>query len=155
MKNNVINLTVSLLDEDRARIEALTAALQNLGPHLAEPQNAPQAQEAEPVKETTPTTEKPQENASQAEPEPIPDITPLPDIGDGSEVPAPQIEAMGTPVSEPFYTREDVRCKVVALCATGKRPEVKEIVNAYAESVTLLPEDKLDEVMGKLNALEG
>lgn len=149
---NEIKLTVSLLDEDRARIEALTAALQKfcLPATLEEFQIAPQAQEAGPVKEMNHEAEKPQENASQA-----PEPAPLPDLGDGSEVPEPHIEAMGTPVAEPFHSREDVQRKVVELCAAGKKPEVKEIVNAYAERVGNIPEAKLDEVMGKLIALEG
>lgn len=144
---NEIKLTVSLKEEDRERIDALTAALSKLTilqHHIAaEPQNAPQADEAKPNNHTDQTTDKPQENAEQAP-------QPQPDIGDGSEVPAPQLEA-----AAPVHSREDVQRKVVALCASGKKPEVKEIVNAYAERVGAIPEDKLDECMGKLIALEG
>jgi hypothetical protein len=52
-------------------------------------------------------------------------------------------------------TREDVRGKVVKLCAAGKKEEVKKVVTAYAEAVKDIPEDKLAEVLEKLTALEG
>lgn len=58
-------------------------------------------------------------------------------------------------VAEQKYSKEDVQQKVVNLAAAGKKAEVKEIVNAYAERVSAIPEDKLDEVMSKLIALEG
>ena len=152
--SNEIKLTVSLNSEDRARIDAIMFnqekiidLLQGVGKPLAEPQNAPQAQEAEPVEQVDQTAEKIDDSASQA-----PEPAPLPDIGDGSEVPAPQIEAAA---AEPACIREDLQRKVVELCAAGKKPEVKEIVNTYAERVGFIPEDKLGEVMGKLIALEG
>lgn len=55
----------------------------------------------------------------------------------------------------PAVTKSDVQQKVVALSAAGKKAEVREIVHAYAERVSGIPEDKLPEVMAKLNALEG
>ena len=147
--SNVINLTVSLNKEDRDRIDAIMFNQEKII-DLLQGKFEPQAQEAEPVKEMNLEPTKDADSASEA-----PEPAPLPDIGDGSEVPAPQIEAMGTPASEPFHTREDVQRKVVELCAAGKKPEVKEIVNAYAERVGAIPEDKLDECMSKLITLEG
>jgi hypothetical protein len=52
-------------------------------------------------------------------------------------------------------TLEDIRKKVIALCAADKKAEVKAIVNEYAERVPDLPEDKWCEVYEKLTALEG
>lgn len=127
--------------------EKLIDLLQGLGKPLI----APQAQEAEPVEQVDQTAAKVDDSASQA-----PEPTPLPDIGDGSEVPAPHIEAAAAePTPTPTHTREDVQRKVVELCAAGKKPEVKEIVNAYAERVGAIPENILGVVMAKLCALEG
>ena len=55
----------------------------------------------------------------------------------------------------PKATREDVQALVLKLAApgTGKKDEVKAIVNEYAKKVSDIPEDKLDEVMAKLNEL--
>ena len=152
-------ITIELSKEDRELLSALVFDLEKIM-GLMQAKNDPQTHEAEPVKGMSHEAEKPQENASQAAPEPIPapvpqEPTPLPDIGDGSEVPEPHIEAIGTPVAEPFHTHEDVQQMVVRLCAAGKKPEVKEIVNAYAERVSAIPADKLDECMDKLKALEG
>jgi hypothetical protein len=153
--SNQFNMTVSLKPDDEFRKlldaimfnqEKIIDLLQGTNTPLAEPQNAPQSDEADPVKETNQEPEKPQENAS---------LTPLPDIGDGSEVPPPHIETMGTPVTESFYAVEDVQRKVVELSAAGKKVEVREIVTAYATRVSEVPADKLDEVMAKLIALEG
>lgn len=148
--SNVINLTVSLNKEDRDRIDAIMFNQEKII-DLLQGKFAPQTQEAEPVKEMNQEPAKDADNASEA-----PEPAPLPDIGDGSEVPEPHIEAAAAePVPAPTCTREDLQRKVVELCAAGKKPEVKEIVNVYAERVGLIPEDKLDEVMGKLIALEG
>lgn len=141
--SNVINLTVSLNKEDRDRIDAIIDLLQG--------KFEPQPQETEPVKEMNLEPTKDADSASEA-----PEPAPLPDIGDGSEVPEPHIEAAAAePAPAPTCTREDLQRKVVELCAAGKKPEVKEIVNAYAERVGAIPEDKLDECMSKLITLEG
>lgn len=58
-------------------------------------------------------------------------------------------------VLAPQYTVDDVRQKVVSLCAANKKAEVKAIVSTYAESVSTIPADKVDEVMERLIALEG
>lgn len=55
----------------------------------------------------------------------------------------------------PTYTKEEVRKKVVELCAAGHKTAVREIVNKYAPNVTEIPENKCDEVMEKLLQLEG
>lgn len=64
------------------------------------------------------------------------------------EAPAEKPEA-------PKVKVEDVQQKVVALSAAGKKAEVRDIVKAYADKVSAIPEDKLAEVMQKLSALGG
>lgn len=72
---------------------------------------------------------------------------------------APEVAAVTTPPepekpAAPKYKMTDVQQLVVSLSAAGKKDQVREIVKAYAERVTLIPEDKFGEVMDKLHALE-
>ena len=78
---------------------------------------------------------------------------------------APEVVAVTTPpeVEKPVeaapvpavtYKLTDVQQLVVSLSAAGKKDQVREIVKAYAERVTLIPEDKFGEVMDKLHELE-
>ena len=49
----------------------------------------------------------------------------------------------------------DVQRLVVSLSQAGKKTEVRDIVKAYADKVSTIPEDKLAEVWKKLSALGG
>lgn len=66
------------------------------------------------------------------------------------ETPEPAVEP-----EAPKATKADVQAMVIKLAApgTGKKDAVKTIVNEYAKKVSEIPEDKLDEVMAKLNKL--
>ena len=146
--SNEIKVTASLHEEDRKRIDALIRALHDLtggacGPHATTGNyhSAPQTDAAEPVKEIDQPAEKTSESEQDA---PAPWEKDAPDLPGVAEE-APTVK----------YSKEDVQQKVVSLAAAGKKPAVKEIVEAYAERVSLIPEDKLDEVMDKLIALEG
>lgn len=134
MSNNIINIVLSISDEDRARIDALIGGLANVKTEVYEeidpeiPQNTPQeAPKAEPQEKSQP---EPETATEVAEPE-------------NYDVLAPQ------------YTQAEVQQKVVALCVAGKKPEVKAIVSAYAPNVSGIPAEKFDEVMERLTALEG
>jgi len=59
------------------------------------------------------------------------------------ETPAPAVVSMA-----------DIQKKVVELSAAGMRSQVREVVKTYAERVSLIPEEKLSEVYGLLEALE-
>ena len=99
-----------------------------------------------------------------------------PDMGDVLRKAAPELAgklAEQHPVTEPFqelpkaepvpfeqpetpqYKLEDIQQKVVALSASGKKAEVREIVKSYAEKVSAIPADKFGEVMARLTGLEG
>lgn len=123
---NNFNITVELCAEDRARLDSILDALRTQTPalHLVE----------EPKEEPKPVEPQP-EHA-----DPVEEKAPW----DGPEEPAPK------------YTADDVRAKVQKLAApaAGKRNAVKKIVEEYAPSVSLIPEDKYPEVMAKLTALE-
>lgn len=138
--SNEIKVTVSLHEEDRKRIDALIRALHGVA-DCYPPQNAPQTDEAEPVEEIDQAAEKVQENEQEASAPWDKDAPDLPGVAE--ESPAGR------------YSMEDVQQKVVTLAAAGKKAEAREIVNEYAERVSLIPADKLDEVMSKLIALEG
>lgn len=131
--SNEIKVEMSLCQEDRDRLDKII--------ELLTPQELLVAVEREPVKEI----DQPAEKAPQSEQE-----APAPWDKDAPDLPGVAEEAPAVK-----YSKEDVQQKVVSLAAAGKKPEVKEIVEAYAERVSLIPEDKLDEVMDKLIALEG
>lgn len=98
-----------------------------------------------------------------------------PDMGEVLQKAAPELAgklAAQHPVADPFkelpkaepvpfeqeapqYKLEDIQQKVVALSASGKKAEVREIVKSYAEKVSAIPADKFGEVMAKLIGLEG
>lgn len=135
--SNEIKVTASLHEEDRKRIDALIRALHS----VAGVQITSQVIETEPAKEI----DQPVEKAPQSEQE-----APAPWDKDAPDLPGVAEEAPAV-----AYSKEDVQQKVVSLAAAGKKAEVREIVNAYAERVSAIPDDKLDEVMSKLIALEG
>lgn len=65
------------------------------------------------------------------------------------EAPAPESQE-----EAPAVKREDIQKLVVTLSAAGKKDQVREIVKAYADKVSTVPEDKLGEVFAKLSALQ-
>ena len=121
-------ITIELCQEDRNRLDTLIAvALELANKHMTE--MAPVA---------------PYEAADAA-----------PEVAAVTTPPEPEkpVEAAQEAVA-PKYKMTDVQQLVVSLSAAGKKDQVREIVKAYAERVTLIPEDKFGEVMDKLNALE-
>ena len=70
-------------------------------------------------------------------------------------LPEPAAEPAVEP-EQPKYTKADILAKVQQLAHPGnpKRGQAKTIVQSYAGKVSDIPEDKYDEVMEKLIALE-
>ena len=139
-------ITIELCAEDRARLDRLTAALEERAAQPTTPapdeaqqklaeivaKTAAEPQEAETVTDTQPEPEQPKE-APKTEPQ----------------------EAENKPA--PTVTLEQIQQKVVQLAAGfggSKKAAVREIVNAYAKKVSDLPEDKWTDVWEKLTALE-
>lgn len=108
-------ITIELCGEDRARLDRILAALEELGKPVYE---------VEDIEVLAPAKEEPEVSA---EPE------------------------------KPKATKADVQAMVQKLATptSGKRDEVKRIVNEYAPRVSGIPEDKLDEVMQRLTDLGG
>lgn len=122
------SITIELCAEDRARLDAILAALTNAG------QNVPTA-ESQPTQEA----EKPEaEETKPAEAEAP------------AEAAEPAIKVVHT------VSRADFESKVRQLLKdVDIKAKVKEIVTDYAARVSDVPEDKLAEAYGRLTALEG
>lgn len=116
-----------LSNEDRERLDAILAALQNLTTHAPEIQ--PQKAAEEPA------------DKHPVEAETLPW---------GGDLPTPVEEKPKVKKVE----RNVVQNLVVELVAAGKSQEAREIVSAYAPKVGEIPEDKLAEVHEKLLALK-
>jgi hypothetical protein len=181
MSDNTI--TIRLSDDDRARLDKLTAALEKSAAKNCESyvQSAVQmattaarvmpaeesqepagATEAEPAEKNTPeqnepvvATEEPQETAEPAEKNTPEQNEPV------VATEEPQETAEPTPAepepAKPSVTLEQIQQKVVKLAAAGKKAAVKDIITAYGAKVSDLKDqpEKWNEVWGKLNALEG
>ena len=87
---------------------------------------------------------------SQAAPEPVAEAAPW------EPTPKPEVPAEPQePVVDVPQLRASLQKKIVELTTAGKKAAVKEIVTAYAPRASAIPEDKLPEVLAKLNRLEG
>ena len=69
-----------------------------------------------------------------------------------AEAPA-EAEEVKEEKTEPTVTTAQLQKMAIELSAEGKKVEVRDIVKAYAEKISELPEDKLGEVMSRLEAL--
>jgi hypothetical protein len=143
---NNITITTELCAEDRARIDKLTAALEDLvgvykGPTLEMVGTPFQAVKSE---ETAPAEPMYEEGTG------VNDLGFIPIETDEEDEPeAPQETAT------PQHTAAELQQKVVGIVSKGKKEEVKEIIKQYAAKVSEIPEDKIDEVWAKLDKLEG
>lgn len=129
------HITIELCTEDRARLDRLADALETMA------QNQPRQLYAidlgsAPVEGAETEAQAPEaETPKETQPEP-------------KKPTEPKNEA-------PAVTVDDIRSKVLALTAAGKKEELKAIIKEYAPKVSDIPADKLAEVLEKLNALEG
>ena len=67
----------------------------------------------------------------------------------------PTEEAPAPAPAERTVDRTELRAKVIELSAKGLKEQTRDIVRAYAQTVTAVPEDKVTECYEKLVALEG
>lgn len=144
-------ITIELCDDDRARIDRLTAALEALQPPrvstifpIGDPEADALAAQLILMRErgTTPA-EPPQEPAETTEEPAAPVIPPR--------------EEEPTEATEPSVTVGMIQQKVTTIAAAkaGKyKARVREIIHVYAKKVSDLPADKLAEVWEKLTELE-
>lgn len=74
-------------------------------------------------------------------------------VESGAEIPpAPEkpAEAKKTAI-----TAEDIRAKFMKLSGTDKKEQARNLIKLYADKISAIPVDKLEEVMDKLEQLEG
>ena len=136
---NEIKVTTELCAEDRARLDKLTAALEQLAPVTVQTDETVQAFMTEGIG--------------------IGKITKTKDHGDFvgivTEPEEPEAPAAPEEPAAPHHTKAELQPKVVSLVSAGKKEEVKEIIKQYAAKVSDIPEEKVDEVWDKLSKLEG
>lgn len=130
MSNKII---IEMSEEDRARLDRIADTAERLISKGLSCYVAPEMAAEAATKADAAPAEKPE-------------IHPV-------ENPFPEPEAEAP--EAPKYKLTDVQQKVVYLSASGKKDQVREIVKQYAEKVSAIPEDKLDEVMSRLAGLEG
>ena len=158
---NNIKITHELCAEDRARLDRLAAALEQVATAhvpvvLADPDQLaidPELLEAKKKLEemTQELKNEPQEPTKEETPATTPTEEEKPD-----EV---EETAQEEPKNEPTVTLEQIQQKVVQLCAGyegKKKPAVRAIINTYGAKVSDLKDqpDKWNEVWEKLTALE-
>lgn len=133
-------ITIELCAEDRARLDRLTAALEQRVTQVA-------PVTLDPIQQRLSATIEAAEKSTEAEEEtPTPTTTTPAEETPTEEKNEPQ---------EPTITKEQIQQKVIQLCAKAdKKAKAREVVNAYAPRISDIPEDKLDEVWKKLTALE-
>lgn len=138
---NNINITTELCAEDRARIDRLTAALEGLTAGIGSvgtpfPTEQPAEVALDILKEGAGVA-----MGTIAEPESAPEEVGAPtDDPDVKEVPE--------------HTKAELQQKVISIVTAGKKDEVKAIIEQYAERVSAIPDEKINEVWDKLTKLE-
>lgn len=138
---NEIKVTVELSEKAENLLTAILHELCRLpSGEITIHDERPQAQEAETATEPAQIAEEPQEvETVPAEPE------------------EPKNEPTEAETEAPVQTYElgDVLAKAQSLIKAGKKNECRDIVQAFAPSVSAIPADKFGEVMERLAALEG
>ena len=163
MSNTIV---IELCAEDRARLDRLAEAMERkacdkcvetamefaklrMDPkpeQKAEPDEI-QQKLAETLAKASDPVEAPKNDTEEAE--------------DSTQATAPQeeekptVEEPATAPTAPTVDRAELKAKVIQLCAKGLKEQTRDIVRAYAQTVTDVPEDKIAECYTKLVALEG
>lgn len=165
-------ITIELCAEDRARIDRLTEALEkrqewesrnchacveralevsrtNIGAELKEPTvDALQEHLAATLEKAAKAMDGKGENKPTGEQE-----TTTPSTTPPTEE-KPKDEAVTPPPTAKKVERAELRAKVIELSAKGLKEQVKEVIRAFGQTVSEIPEDKIAECYEKLIALE-
>ncbi len=158
MSNTIV---IELCAEDRARLDRLAEAMERktcdrcvtTAMEYIKTATA-QASEPDPIAEAakkalglTDATESPVEPPEEAKAESEATAPP--------EEETPTAETPTQPTTEKKVDRAELRAKVIELSAKGLKEQTRDIIRAYAQTVTAVPEDKVTECYEKLVALEG
>ena len=135
------HITIALCEEDRKLLEGLMGSVTLLASAFA---NAQPKEVQEKITAETLT-------------QPTASVAATSDAGHPADVvppwEAPEPEAAP---AAPRYTQDDIRAVVMRLIgpSSNKREKAQAIVNAYAPKISCIPEDKYEEAMARLIALE-
>jgi hypothetical protein len=159
------HITIELCAEDRARLDRLAEALERracdrcVSSALKIMDDVQKQAEPDPIrqqlaevlardKERTETPQEPAQEPAEATEIETPATTPAEDESP-AEKPQDSEEA-------PAVTVDHIRQKYVAMVASGKKDEARDIIKSYnVAKISDIPADKCAEVLAKLNALEG
>ncbi len=166
MSNRIV---IELCQEDRERLDKLTAALERKACDACTNQALAWAERvmrgepiatikddevddvqkalAETLAKATDPAEAPK-NATEEVETSTPTTNP-------AEEEKPTDEEPATAPTAPMVTRDELKAKVIKLCAKGLKEQARDVVRAYAQTVTAIPDDKVAECYEKLVALEG
>jgi len=127
------NITIEFCAEDRERLDRLIAALEAKTAHVIN--DAPKTTVVDPDQLTPDDVQqKLADTLAQFEEK------------SDDEPPAP---------TTPVVTEDDIRSMARVLIEKGKKPQLKEIVNKYAPSITDIPEESMPAVYEQLKKLAG
>jgi predicted transcriptional regulator len=153
-------ITIELCAEDRARLDRLAEALERRTcDKCVTTAMAYVKATNEPKPETDPVQQALAETLAKAESSVEPPKNATEEAKDStlttpSEEEKPTAEEPTTPPTTKTVDRTELRAKVIELSAKGLKEQVKEIVRAYAQTVTDVPEDKVTECYMRLVGLE-
>lgn len=161
------HITIELCAEDRARLDRLIEALEKKSCDLcvnqalqwqeqilrakdtAEKKEPDEIQQklAETLAKANEPVEAPKNTTEEAETSTQTTTPPEEEKPTGEEPTTP-------PTDERPVGRAELRAKVIELSAKGLKDQAKDIVRAYAQTVTAIPEDKVTECYMRLANLE-
>lgn len=133
---DTLQVTINLSAEDRARLDSILDALRNSRVDCA--RCAASVAEMFSGRQELAAVEAPAEEPTAVQAEEL-----------------AAVQAEPPKENAPQATVEEVQAAVVRLTAAGRKAEAREIVHAYAERISAIPEDKLGEALQRLRALEG
>ena len=154
------NIIIELSQEDRDRLDRLTATLQEIGSRMPKPITSvafgPDGVTAttEPAISTTGNVALSVAPKTTPEaPAPAPVAEELPELP--VDEPTPFDEAPAEPEAPKPMELAEFQKQIVAMCVAHpeKKAEIQGIVKQYGSRVSAVPEDKRSEVMQKLEAL--
>ena len=137
-------ITIELCAEDRARLDGILAALQQIGRHDCKSCVQTAVKMTKDMATAAAAAEPDQERTTNAAEHPVDEVSP-------HAAPAPEPARKVTQI-----TMEDIRAVVQRLIGPGsnKREQAQAIVHDYAPKVSGIPADKYEEAMARLIALE-
>ncbi len=151
---NNLNLTIELCVEDRARLDAILAALQAVGTPFSPPapaqtvETAPETHDAPAPVTSGPETEQPAQTVETA-----PETHDAPTTVTGSPEPEQPAQDMQDGTETQHATHGMVQDLVITLSSWGHKSEAREIVQRYAPRVSAIPDADLDAVYVALDAV--